>query len=164
MGLKKDCFCVFNRTFFSVRSHPFFRAFYIPFLSDHHSTYRRYVILKSRRQKQPRKRTHGWPLTSQPASKYKIYGNQSLFLETAGIYVCLCGLNNVCVRVIWCKRLMNHVKIGPFKDNLSACACLCERRGENWMKCDWQVSAGPVRQYFYLSVCLRFHDYLAVDA
>uniref|UniRef100_A0A3Q3E8Q8 Mannosyltransferase n=1 Tax=Hippocampus comes TaxID=109280 RepID=A0A3Q3E8Q8_HIPCM len=41
------------------RSSPIFRAFYIPFLSDHHTTYRRYVILKSRRQKQPRTRGHG---------------------------------------------------------------------------------------------------------
>ncbi|KAM3601701.1 uncharacterized protein V6R79_017087 [Siganus canaliculatus] len=41
------------------RSSPVFRAFYIPFISDHHTTYRRYVILKPRRQKQPRKRTHG---------------------------------------------------------------------------------------------------------
>lgn len=41
------------------RSSPLLRAFYIPFISDHHTTYRRYVILKARRQKQPRKRTHG---------------------------------------------------------------------------------------------------------
>uniref|UniRef100_A0A8C4EK83 Mannosyltransferase n=1 Tax=Dicentrarchus labrax TaxID=13489 RepID=A0A8C4EK83_DICLA len=41
------------------RSSSLFRAFYIPFISDHHTTYRRYVILKPRRQKQPRKRTHG---------------------------------------------------------------------------------------------------------
>ncbi|KAK5887519.1 hypothetical protein CesoFtcFv8_016117 [Champsocephalus esox] len=41
------------------RSHPLFRAFYIPFVSEHHTTYRRYVILKPRRQKQSRKRTHG---------------------------------------------------------------------------------------------------------
>uniref|UniRef100_A0A4W6D5I1 Mannosyltransferase n=1 Tax=Lates calcarifer TaxID=8187 RepID=A0A4W6D5I1_LATCA len=41
------------------RSSPLLRAFYIPFISDHHTTYRRYVILKPRRQKQPRKRTHG---------------------------------------------------------------------------------------------------------
>ncbi|XP_051903118.1 alpha-1,2-mannosyltransferase ALG9 isoform X1 [Hippocampus zosterae] len=41
------------------RSSPIFRAFYIPFLSDHHTSYRRYVILKSRRQKQPRTRSHG---------------------------------------------------------------------------------------------------------
>ncbi|KAE8287527.1 Alpha-1,2-mannosyltransferase ALG9 [Larimichthys crocea] len=41
------------------RSSLLFRVFYIPFLSDHHTTYRRYVILKPRRQKQPRKRTHG---------------------------------------------------------------------------------------------------------
>uniref|UniRef100_A0A8C6VTZ6 Mannosyltransferase n=1 Tax=Nothobranchius furzeri TaxID=105023 RepID=A0A8C6VTZ6_NOTFU len=41
------------------RSSPVFRAFYIPFFSDHHTTYRRYVILKPRRQKQPRKRANG---------------------------------------------------------------------------------------------------------
>uniref|UniRef100_A0A3Q2QSV8 Mannosyltransferase n=1 Tax=Fundulus heteroclitus TaxID=8078 RepID=A0A3Q2QSV8_FUNHE len=41
------------------RSSPLFRAFYVPFISDHHTTYRRYVILKARRQKQPRKRAHG---------------------------------------------------------------------------------------------------------
>uniref|UniRef100_A0A3P9HZX3 Mannosyltransferase n=1 Tax=Oryzias latipes TaxID=8090 RepID=A0A3P9HZX3_ORYLA len=41
------------------RSSPIFRAFYVPFLSEHYTTYRRYVILKPRRQKQPRKRTHG---------------------------------------------------------------------------------------------------------
>ncbi|KAM9728464.1 alpha-1,2-mannosyltransferase ALG9 [Menidia menidia] len=41
------------------RSSPLFRAFYIPLISDHHTSYRRYVILKPRRQKQPRKRTHG---------------------------------------------------------------------------------------------------------
>ncbi|CAG00499.1 unnamed protein product, partial [Tetraodon nigroviridis] len=41
------------------RSSPLLRAFYIPFISDHHTTYRRYVILKPRRQKQTRKRTHG---------------------------------------------------------------------------------------------------------
>ncbi|XP_015238314.1 PREDICTED: alpha-1,2-mannosyltransferase ALG9 [Cyprinodon variegatus] len=41
------------------RSSPIFRAFYIPFISDHHTTYRRYMILKARRQKQPRKRAHG---------------------------------------------------------------------------------------------------------
>ncbi|XP_007556648.1 alpha-1,2-mannosyltransferase ALG9 isoform X2 [Poecilia formosa] len=41
------------------RSSPLFRAFYIPFISDHHTTYRRYMILKARRQKQPRKRAHG---------------------------------------------------------------------------------------------------------
>lgn len=41
------------------RSSSIFRAFYIPFISDHHTTYRRYVILKPRRQKQSRKRSHG---------------------------------------------------------------------------------------------------------
>ncbi|XP_054899742.1 alpha-1,2-mannosyltransferase ALG9 isoform X2 [Poeciliopsis prolifica] len=41
------------------RSSPLFRAFYIPFISDHHTTYRRYMILKARRQKQPRKRAQG---------------------------------------------------------------------------------------------------------
>lgn len=41
------------------RSSPLFRAFYIPFISDHHITFRRYAILKPRRQKQPRKRSHG---------------------------------------------------------------------------------------------------------
>lgn len=41
------------------RSSPIFRAFYIPFISEHHTTYRRYVILKPRRQKQARKRSHG---------------------------------------------------------------------------------------------------------
>uniref|UniRef100_A0A667YKG3 Mannosyltransferase n=1 Tax=Myripristis murdjan TaxID=586833 RepID=A0A667YKG3_9TELE len=40
------------------RSSPLFRAFFIPFLSDQHTSYSRYVILKPRRQKQPRKRTH----------------------------------------------------------------------------------------------------------
>uniref|UniRef100_A0A8C6SAZ7 Mannosyltransferase n=1 Tax=Neogobius melanostomus TaxID=47308 RepID=A0A8C6SAZ7_9GOBI len=41
------------------RSSSIFRAFYIPFISDHHTTYRRYVILKPRWQKQSRKRSHG---------------------------------------------------------------------------------------------------------
>ncbi|XP_028322990.1 alpha-1,2-mannosyltransferase ALG9 isoform X2 [Gouania willdenowi] len=43
------------------RSSPFFRAFYIPFISEHHTTYRHYVILKPRRlkQQQQRKRSHG---------------------------------------------------------------------------------------------------------
>ncbi|XP_077402409.1 alpha-1,2-mannosyltransferase ALG9 isoform X2 [Vanacampus margaritifer] len=41
------------------RSSSIFRAFYIPFLSDHHTSYRRYVILKPRRQKQSRTRGHG---------------------------------------------------------------------------------------------------------
>ncbi|CAB1316969.1 unnamed protein product, partial [Coregonus sp. 'balchen'] len=40
------------------RSSPLFRAFFIPFLSEQHTTYTRYVILKPRRPKQPRKRTH----------------------------------------------------------------------------------------------------------
>ncbi|TNN63487.1 Alpha-1,2-mannosyltransferase ALG9 [Liparis tanakae] len=43
----------------SKPSSPLFRVLYIPFLSEQHTTYRRYVILKPRRQKQPRKRTHG---------------------------------------------------------------------------------------------------------
>ncbi|XP_054611347.1 alpha-1,2-mannosyltransferase ALG9 isoform X3 [Dunckerocampus dactyliophorus] len=41
------------------RSSPFFRAFYIPFLSERHTSYRQYVILKPRRQRQPRTRSHG---------------------------------------------------------------------------------------------------------
>ncbi|XP_061754525.1 alpha-1,2-mannosyltransferase ALG9 isoform X1 [Nerophis ophidion] len=41
------------------RSSPVFRAFYIPFLSERHTSYRRYVILKPRRQKQPRTRSRG---------------------------------------------------------------------------------------------------------
>ena len=49
----------FNETLFRLRSSPLLRAFYIPFISDQHTTYRRYVILKPRRQKQTRKRTHG---------------------------------------------------------------------------------------------------------
>lgn len=53
---------VLIRLFFFLRSSPLFRAFYIPFISDHHTTYRRYMILKARRQKQPRKRAHGWHL------------------------------------------------------------------------------------------------------
>lgn len=42
----------------AARSSPLFRAFFIPFLSEHHTTYTRYVILKPRRPKQPRKRSH----------------------------------------------------------------------------------------------------------
>ncbi|XP_041749319.1 alpha-1,2-mannosyltransferase ALG9 isoform X2 [Coregonus clupeaformis] len=42
----------------AARSSPLFRAFFIPFLSEQHTTYTRYVILKPRRPKQPRKRTH----------------------------------------------------------------------------------------------------------
>uniref|UniRef100_A0AAR2LVZ6 Mannosyltransferase n=1 Tax=Pygocentrus nattereri TaxID=42514 RepID=A0AAR2LVZ6_PYGNA len=39
------------------KSSRFFRAFFIPFLSEHHTTYSRYVILKPRRVKHGRRRT-----------------------------------------------------------------------------------------------------------
>ncbi|XP_049331437.1 alpha-1,2-mannosyltransferase ALG9 [Astyanax mexicanus] len=39
------------------KSSRFFRAFFVPFLSEHHTTYSRYVILKPRRVKHGRRRT-----------------------------------------------------------------------------------------------------------
>ncbi|XP_028838858.1 alpha-1,2-mannosyltransferase ALG9 isoform X2 [Denticeps clupeoides] len=38
------------------RSSRLFRAFFVPFLSEQHTTFSKYVILKPRRQKQPRRR------------------------------------------------------------------------------------------------------------
>ncbi|XP_012987966.1 alpha-1,2-mannosyltransferase ALG9 isoform X1 [Esox lucius] len=42
----------------AARSSPLFRAFFVPVLSEQHTHYTRYVILKPRRQKLPRKRPH----------------------------------------------------------------------------------------------------------
>lgn len=84
-------------TVFSARSHPLLRAFYIPFLSDHHTTYRRYVILKPRRQKQPRKRTHGWPLT---AAWYWVQNQQRSITSVQLVFMCGWSFNKcvVCMR------------------------------------------------------------------
>lgn len=110
-----------TRLFF-LRSSLLFRVFYIPFLSDHHTTYRRYVILKPRRQKQPRKRTHGWPLNLHVLPKCKIFNdrNQSLPLKKSW---------RVCVSV-W---LMN------------TCACMCSIVFVSWNIWRWLKISHPLR-------------------
>jgi len=37
----------------SPKSHPFFRAFYIPFISQHYTEYNRYVFLQRRKMASP---------------------------------------------------------------------------------------------------------------
>lgn len=120
----------FNKTLLFLRSSPLFRAFYIPFISEHHTTYRRYVILKPRRQKQPRKRTHGWT-----PPKYKILATEINHVPSKQLVsMCVCGGGGVlrkCMHVIQSICLIKHLKIRPFKDSLSAFVCVwecvCER-------------------------------------
>lgn len=108
----------------SLRSSPIFRAFYVPFLSEHYTTYRRYVILKPRRQKQPRKRTHGWLWDARITCEFRPEERSAWVpLRTAGI---LC----VGVRVI-----MKHQDLQGHWVCFCDCFWKCKDDVCVWMVC-----------------------------
>lgn len=126
----------YNEILSSPRSSPLLRAFYIPFISDHHTTYRRYVILKPRRQKQARKRTHGWPQSGLRAR----YEQKSITSSpTASVCVWVCVFMSI---------ITSNAKTRPFKD-IHLC-CFCARRG---IEMAWLASfSGSCVAAFYQNV------------
>lgn len=112
--------------------------------------------------------TSTWPQVQNPNNR-----NQSLPLKTAGIFVCVC----VCARdcqtcacmCLWSICLMKYLKISDPLRTLCLLLGLCVRA---WVKrklyvcrCAWQVSAGPVCETFYLSLCVWLvNECLTVDA